>query len=315
MLSSSWEEHRSDRKRRANLFRGLSRIMLDLANQPLPRIASWTIDDLGVINLANRPLTLSLHQQENAGIPTGIPRHYTYTSVEPYYLDLLACQDNRIRHQPNSIHSIEDGEAQLAALTIMRALVPKFTDRRGRDGAFAFALTDLHPSNIFVDEDWHITKVIDLEWACARPLEMINAPYWISGHALDDIVLHMEESSASHAEFLGHFEREEMALYNSAERSEGLRARWETESPWYFRALDESPGVLCDLFIDHIQPKFARFNSNRDFNSSMAPFWDYGTARFVQAKLEKQEEYFGRLRRIFGAATAEQGAVVGGEPC
>lgn len=309
MLSSSWEEHRSDPKRRANLFRGLSRIMLSLTDRPLPRIASWTIDDLGVLSLANRPLTLSLHQRENPSkvIPTEIPRHHTYTSAEPYYLDLIASQDNHIRYQPNSIHSIADGEAQLAALTSMRALVPTFTDRRGRNGPFGFALTDLHPSNIFVDDDWHITKIIDLEWACARPLEMINPPYWISGHALDDTAFNMEEEySASHAQFLDHFKQEEMARYHSAERTQMLRVRWEAGTPWYFPALDESPGMLYDLFTDYIQPRFAEFNSRQEFDRAVAPFWGYDTAKFIDAKLTEQERYFARLREIFRAAAAKE---------
>jgi hypothetical protein len=32
---------------------------------------------------------------------------------------------------------------------------------------FLYRLTDLHPSNIFVDSDWNIKYVIDLEWACS----------------------------------------------------------------------------------------------------------------------------------------------------
>ena len=109
MLSETWEEHRFDFARRANLFSGLSRIMLPLARQPLPRIGFWTLDDQGTLSLSNRPFTLAINQQENRQIPTDMPRCLTYSSVEPYYLDLIACQDNHLRHQPNSIHDEEDG--------------------------------------------------------------------------------------------------------------------------------------------------------------------------------------------------------------
>ncbi|PNY29609.1 Uncharacterized protein TCAP_00475 [Tolypocladium capitatum] len=42
-------------------------------------------------------------------------------------------------------------------------------------------LSDLHASNILVDSCWNVTAVIDLEWVCARPAEMIDVPYWITG--------------------------------------------------------------------------------------------------------------------------------------
>jgi hypothetical protein len=42
-------------------------------------------------------------------------------------------------------------------------------------------LTDLHGPNIFVDQDWHIKHIIDLEWACSLPIEMLGPPYWMTG--------------------------------------------------------------------------------------------------------------------------------------
>jgi hypothetical protein len=40
MLSKTWNEHRHQRDKRTNLFKGLSRIMLALSRVPLPRIGS-----------------------------------------------------------------------------------------------------------------------------------------------------------------------------------------------------------------------------------------------------------------------------------
>ena len=98
MLLESREEKRQDRTRRTNLFRDLSRIMLSLGRIPLPRIGSFTLDDQGVLSLSNRPLTLRLQDLENEGVPTNIARHDSYTSVEPYMLDLLAYHDSLLRH-------------------------------------------------------------------------------------------------------------------------------------------------------------------------------------------------------------------------
>ena len=44
--------------------------------------------------------------------------------------------DSRIFHQPNSISSDDDGRAQMARLTIVRALLPHFTSRELRHGPF-----------------------------------------------------------------------------------------------------------------------------------------------------------------------------------
>jgi hypothetical protein len=73
-LSSSWQQLRQDVVRHDNLYRSISRILLDLANVPLPRIGSWRLDGLGKISLTNRPLldlTMLWNRHE---IPTGISR-------------------------------------------------------------------------------------------------------------------------------------------------------------------------------------------------------------------------------------------------
>lgn len=163
MLSETWTNLCQSQDLRANLFRDLSRIILSLSQLPLPRIGSWTIDERGVLTLANRPLIHQFQSPENEGIPTNIARNLTYTTTDAYYIDLLACHDNRIRNQPNSIVDEKDGRAQMANLFTLRGLLPHFTSRDLRYGPFVFNLTDLHRSNIFVDYDWHIKYIIDLE--------------------------------------------------------------------------------------------------------------------------------------------------------
>lgn len=54
---------------------------------------------------------------------------------------------------------------KLARLAIMRALLPYFANRELRQGPFFYKLTDLHPSNIFVDDNWNVKGVVNLEWA------------------------------------------------------------------------------------------------------------------------------------------------------
>jgi hypothetical protein len=186
MLSETWT-NRQSQELRSNLFRDISRIMLSLSQIPLPCIGSWTIDNRGILALTNRPLIHQFHSLENENIPTNIPRNLTNTTTDAYYLDLLACHDSRIRNQPNSILDEMDGEAQMANLFTMRGLLPSFTDRRFCHGLFVFSLTDLHGSNVFVDSEWHIKSIIDSEWACSIPIQMLAPPYWITNRAVDEL--------------------------------------------------------------------------------------------------------------------------------
>lgn len=59
----------------------------------------------------------------------------------------------------------------------MRALLHQYTNEELREGPFVMQLTDLHAPNIFVDRDWNIKHIIDLEWACALPLANLRPPF------------------------------------------------------------------------------------------------------------------------------------------
>ncbi|KAK1768901.1 hypothetical protein QBC33DRAFT_610224 [Phialemonium atrogriseum] len=279
MLSQSWKECQGDQARRANHFQDLSRIILSLAKLRLPRIGSWTMNDQGVPSLTNRPLTFQLHQLENLQISTDIPRDFTYMSVDPYCLDIFACHDNRIRHQPNSIHHQTDA---------------------------------LLPNNIFVDDDWHITCLIDLEWACVHPIEMLSPPYWLSSPGIgksapgiDELIGDdLDKYARAHKEFMDAFETEELALYKSDEYTNILQTCWETGSFWYSQALD-CPSALYAIFMFHIQPKFADLSNTAldEFSQVVMPYWDRDTPNFISSKVKQQEHYSNQIRKVFAAAS------------
>lgn len=300
MLSESWATGHQDIDRRTNLFRDLSRIILLLAQVPLPRIGSFTIDNRGILSLTNRPLTLSLQQSENSGIPTDIARDQTYSCVDDYYADLIGLHDNRIWHQPNSILDQSDGEAQLSALTMMRALLHRFTNKDVRQGPFVFALTDLHQSNIFVDDNWHIISIIDLEWACVRPIEMLHPPYWLSGQALDHLAYeNLQAYEIRHAEFLKAFELEERSIAKTV-ISNHLHRGWKVGNFWYFGALD-CPKGLYSLFINQIQPMFADLDTEdaAKFKRLVAPHWHTKAHDIISMKLRQREEYNQKVQALF----------------
>ncbi|KAI9807648.1 MAG: hypothetical protein M1825_005589 [Sarcosagium campestre] len=301
MLSNTWAAQRHDKTRRSNLFHGLARIILSLGRKPLERIGSLTLDDDGVVTLTNRPLTLRLQTLENEGIQTGISRTSTYPSVEPYVLDLLSCHDNRIHQQPNSIHNVDDGEQQMAALTMMRALLHHFTLPGHRHGPFAFTLTDLHASNIFVDDDWHITGIIDLEWACSMPKELQLPPYWLTDRGIDQMRPgeHLEEFRDVLIEYLEAFEHEERALTGNASNALIMREGWEAGSFWYFLAV-ESPKGLLRVFSQHVQRLFCvEHCTSSIFDHVVAPYWSVGATKVIEQKLDDEIRYKDQLQRLF----------------
>ncbi|KAL2755358.1 hypothetical protein ACRALDRAFT_1076969 [Sodiomyces alcalophilus JCM 7366] len=308
MLSAAWHVVDNDINKRRALYQGISRIMLGMAQVPFRQIGSLTIDDCGVVSLANRPLGLHLHQLENEEISTGIPRNLTYASTDTYLLDRLACHDNRLRYQPNSITDQADGASQMSTLTIMRALMPHFTLKERRHGPFVLMLTDLHSSNIFVDDDGHVTCVIDLEWACALPGEMLQPPYWLTNRAIDEITDdNLAEYAERHKEFISVFRVEEEACGSTTSYAEMMSKNWELGGSWYFTAIDSLNG-LYNLFLQHIQPRYGpeAVQGWKEFERSVTPYWTPGTTKFINQKIQEREHYLQRLREVFQRASSTE---------
>ncbi|KIM93093.1 hypothetical protein OIDMADRAFT_46378 [Oidiodendron maius Zn] len=311
MLSTSWEEQRHDKCRRTNLFRGLSRIMLILGKVPLPRIGSFTMGNDGVISLTNRPLRFQLHQLENEGIPTGIDRDTTYITTESYLFDVLACHDSHLTHQLNAVNDEDDCRSQMAALATMRAVLPRFIRQDLRRGPFLFSLTDLHQSNIFVDDEWNIKYLIDLEWACSLPVEMQHPPYWLTSQTVDGLVDdHLTLFEKTYREFLDAFAHEEALLLLPGQeqqaasllRTHTMKRGWEDGNFFYFLALDSISG-LYGLFIQHIQERFDYHVKYDVFRRVVSPYWRSKSDQFIATKIQQKSEYDKRLKDMFGRQT------------
>jgi hypothetical protein len=78
--------------------------------------------------------------------------------------------------------------------------------REHRYGPFPLHLTDVNRSNIYVDRDWNVTCLIDLEWICALPVEALAVPHWLAGHAVNKIS--EPEFNKIHREFIHAVEEE-----------------------------------------------------------------------------------------------------------
>ncbi|KAI4217620.1 MAG: hypothetical protein LQ351_000216 [Letrouitia transgressa] len=310
LLSEHWagQDQQHDRQRRANFFRDLSHIILNLARVPFPQIGSLVLDHRGIVQLRNRPLNFRLHQLENKGVPTDIDRDKTYSSTEVYFSSLLSCHDNRILHQANSILSQLDGKTQLAVLAAMRALLPHYATRRFRDGPFFFNLIDVHPNNVFVNADWRIKSLIDLEWACIRPIEMLLPPVWVTGKRVDQLPPgeHLNAYHAALEEFFDAFNRVQTSFpppQNSgiSLTTDVMRKGFETGHFWFFHALD-NPKVACNLFFQHILPIFAGPTSAKsldEFKGCLAQLWKRDSKEIIEKKLRDRELYERKLNVMF----------------
>ncbi|PBP23786.1 hypothetical protein BUE80_DR005423 [Diplocarpon rosae] len=232
MLSSTLEKYRKDPLHRQNLFRGMARLMLSLASIPQPRIGSFQFHANGSVTLTNRPLSCSIVFMENEGARRTIQRNETYTCTEPFVADMLALHEHNFLSNPNAVYSAEDCRGQMAAGALLRMLSHHYIMRERRNGPFYLQFTDLHASNLLVDEQWNITCIIDLEWICALPAEMFAVPYWITGCGIDQIVGdNLDEFNKVRQEFVNIFEAEEVNLAANQKSTLGniIRKGWESD--------------------------------------------------------------------------------------
>lgn len=304
MLSNTFFKPHTD-VQTENLYRGISSIMISLARLPQPRIGSWTMDNDGQISLTNRPMFCHLHMFENWSIPSGIPRNTTYSNSDSYYLDLITGHDNRLLCQKNGAYSKPDAQAQAKDLLLMRALLHQFICRDLNSGPFVMQLTDMHASNIFVDEDWNIKHVIDLEWACSLPLGNLRVPYWLTDKGIDEFDgAEYDEFKACYNRFLDIFEQVESSTSAALEHSGNLYSRaalmktaLDDRRYWYFSAL-MAPKGLFNVFRMHIQSMFDEV-PKETLREGISPFWKRGMASFIDSKMNGYARYQEEIRAFF----------------
>ncbi|KAL3469037.1 hypothetical protein BJX99DRAFT_242199 [Aspergillus californicus] len=307
MLSSTWSCQYNNKQLRTNLFRDLCRLYLSLARVPLSKIGSFIIDNDGFLLLNNRPLSFEIQELENEGIPVDIPQNWTYSTVDSYIMDILSFHDSRLQNQPNAIKSMSDFLTQASCLATMRTVSPLFFQRHLRRGPFIFSLTDLHPSNIFVDKNWHITSLVDLEYGCSLPIEMVHPPYWLTTTAVDQIV--PEKYNQQRLEFMTLLIKEEEQYCSSGiselKLSSAMGTSWDMGTFWYSLGLT-TPSAMCNIFRKQIRPcLIARSMDDDDPNTPdhslefMPWYWARDIAAICRRKLEDKRAYDVALQHKF----------------
>ncbi|KAG5983971.1 hypothetical protein E4U55_006581 [Claviceps digitariae] len=302
MLSSSWDENYKDARLQENLQRSLARIMLSLTSVNLPRIGSFRLDDKGYLHLDNRPLCIHFVMPENEGIPIDISRETTFSRVDDFVHSHLDAFDNRLLHQPNGVRSFDDGCCQMAGLAVARSVLPQVFRKDLNTGPFVYSLTDTHRSNIFVDEDWNITYVVDLEFACSLPIEFIQPPEWLDGRTIADI--DPVGYAPTYDGFLKHLKHEEQ-LQKSKRDGEPLSSimeqSWKNGTFWATQAIVHPisfGGILFDQLLTHYFSLPAENLPELDRNV-FARLWRRNALEIIDMKLQDTEKYRERLREVF----------------
>jgi hypothetical protein len=242
---------------------------------------------------------------ESQGAPRAIEQNTTYTSVEPYIFDLLDYHDRRFLSQPNAVFDSLDGQTQMAQNVLLRAVGHHFLRWDLRNGPYALRLTDLHQGNIFVDEMWNITYLIDLEWVCSLPMDMLGAPYWLTRLGIDEIHEEaLETYDNIRQEYMRIFIEEEDTLHgpkSSLSLSKIIESAWVDGRYWYYSCLT-SLNAMYTIF-PHILARFHLSDLSDDATGVLFRFWDPESEQALASKLMDKEKYDEELRAKFGEPT------------
>ncbi|KAF2211225.1 hypothetical protein CERZMDRAFT_85420 [Cercospora zeae-maydis SCOH1-5] len=299
MLSNTWSEGKHDEEKKAHLYRGLSQIMLSLARQPQRRIGSLRFNDDGSISLASRPLLCAHSILESEGAPR---MEGLYSTSGQFLQALQDFRASAFASQANAVHDEEDCRLQMSHMVLLRSIIPQLINLP-YDGPFALQFTDLHASNIFVDADWNITGIIDLEFICSLPPDMLAVPYWLAVEYIDDASEHREEFTAMYNSFVQSFSATEKRQnkHHATPLGDAMHEALRTGAYWVYRcftSIDAMPSII----EDQICPLFGFTSTTAEeeaFARSLSHFWCPESETFVQRKLAERAQYNLELQRHY----------------
>lgn len=303
MLSLTWSKYANDVDRRRRLYRGMARIVLALARVPQPSIGAYRFRRDGTVTLSNRPLICSAIIMENSANPRTIQPLQTYESVESFTSDMLTLHDNYFLHHPHAVRNEEDAHERMAIRSLLRAVSHHFIMPNWRGGPYLLQMTDFHQSNIFVDDDWNVTGMIDLEWICSLPVEMLSVPHWLTDCSIDDIIGEKyTRFDQARQQFLAVVDEEAESMNTKPKHdipiTSIMRETWRSKAVWFWACIRSINGWLF-IFEDHILPKFSE---DKEMLSQLKPasaLWQEDVQSIVKTKVEDEERYKEDLRAFF----------------
>ncbi|KAI0871978.1 hypothetical protein GGS24DRAFT_509268 [Hypoxylon argillaceum] len=307
MLSITWAEHANDVARQTRLYHGLARIILSLARVPQPLIGAYRFNTIdGTISLTNRALLCSAIIMESSGTPRTIQPQQTYQSVDSFASDMLTLHDNYLLYQPHAVRDEDDAHERLTIRTLLRGVTHHFITPSRRNGPFLLQLTDLHQSNIFVDSEWNVTCMIDLEWICSLPVEMLSVPYWLTSCSIDGIIgAEYNRYDCAREDFLAVMEEEAETTVLKPEHdilvTQSMRETWLSKGVWFWACIRSLNGWLF-VFEDHILPRFSDNKNLVGCLKQASALWKEDVGSVVKAKVEDEERYKEELRAFFATS-------------
>ncbi|RMY93110.1 hypothetical protein D0862_09308 [Hortaea werneckii] len=312
MLSQTLKKFRdADPDRLQNLLRGISRIMISLASKAQSRIGSLRFSDDGSIELGNRPLFCANTILESEGAPKVVNR--TYATEGHFIDDMLRFREESFRAQPNAVNDEEDCRLQMFHMVLLRRMKAHFADRHYQ-GPFVLQFTDFHASNIFVDDEWNIVSLIDLEFVCALPPSMLSAPYWLTVDAMDEISDRIDAYGRLHQLFTSTLRRYQQRLRHehNVDLALAVESAWETYAYWFYGCFTSINCMPCCV-EDHLYKKF-RFEPSPDeelrYARILSSRWSSDPDAFVKQKLCDKAKYNDDLALLFDREQDAKGGKV-----
>lgn len=294
MLSLTWPDHLSDTARKKNLFASMTRIMLSLARLPQPYIGSFKFNTLdGTVALSNRSLTCTMAIFEQRGTPRTIPRDRLYQSTDSFASDMLTLHDTQFLHDPHAVRDEDDAQEWMTLRTLLRAVSHFFILPERRSGPYLVQPTGFHQSNILMDEEWNITCLIDLEWFCALPVEMMAVPHWLTNCSIDTIIDDQYEPfDNARKEFLASIDEElpHVQVEHDIQITKIMRDTWESKGVWYWACMRSLNGWLF-VIEDHILPKYSTAKGLIKDLKQMSLFWQENVSDLIKIKVADEEGY------------------------
>ncbi|PFH59375.1 hypothetical protein XA68_12460 [Ophiocordyceps unilateralis] len=219
--------------------------MLSLARLPQPRIGSFRFDTSdATISLSNRPLTCTMMLFGNSATPRTIQPRQFYQSTDSFASDMLTLHDTHL------LHDLHAGTASNS-----HALLHL---NRWTGWTLPSAVDGLSSEQYFVDDDWNMTCLIDLEWICVLPVDMLSVSYWLTDCSIDSII---DDEYAifdqARQAFLAIMDEEArlISTEHDVDITSRMRYAWESKGVWFWACL-RSINAWLFVFEDHILPKF-----------------------------------------------------------
>ncbi|OAL34054.1 hypothetical protein AYO20_06702 [Fonsecaea nubica] len=237
---------------------------------------------------------------EHSGTPRTIQPFQVYQNTDSFVSDMLTLHDSHLLHDSHAVRDEDDARERMAIRTLLRAVSHHFISGSRRSGPFILRLTDFHQSNIFVDDDWNITCLIDLEWICALAAEMLSVPYWPTNCSADDTIdERYDKFDEARQIFLGIMDEEAKNLRHEhdIQITKTMRDSWLSKRVW-FGACIRSLNAWPFIFEDHLLSKFSTGKELVADLKRISTLWQEEVDQIAKTKVVEEEGYQEELRRL-----------------